>query len=230
MEQRYHNSTNEVKGMSTEQLRSNFLIEELMQENKLNLIYSHYDRMIIGGAVPSNTVLELKNEPELRAEFFLERRELGIINVGGNGEVNVDGIPFALGTKDCLYVGKGSKSVTFSSDDAKTPAVFYLLSAPAHKEYSTKLMKKEDAMPTTVGSMETSNHRTIYKYIHKQGIESCQLVMGLTTLNTGSVWNTMPAHTHDRRMEVYFYFDIEAVKTVVHFYGPANRNPPFNGT
>jgi 4-deoxy-L-threo-5-hexosulose-uronate ketol-isomerase len=219
MEQRYHNSTNEVKGMGTEQLRSNFLIEELMQENKLNLIYSHYDRMIIGGVVPANSVLELKNEPELRAEFFLERRELGIINVGGNGKVVVDGISFNLRAKDCLYVSKGSKKVTFSSDDAKNPAVFYLLSAPAHKEYNTQLMKKEDAMPTTVGSMETSNHRTIYKYIHKQGIESCQLVMGLTTLNTGSVWNTMPAHTHDRRMEVYFYFDIEAGQTVVHFMG-----------
>ncbi|POY35842.1 5-dehydro-4-deoxy-D-glucuronate isomerase [Solitalea longa] len=219
MEQRYHNSPNETKNMNTEQLRNNFLIDNLMQADKLTLVYSHYDRMIIGGAVPATTPLTLNNEAELRADFFLERRELGIINVGGNGKVEVDGKVYELGVKDCLYVGRGQKRVVFSSDNSQNPAVYYLLSAPAHKEYATQLMKKEDATPTTVGSLETSNHRTIYKYIHKQGIESCQLVMGLTTLNTGSVWNTMPSHTHDRRMEAYFYFDVQPGQAVVHFMG-----------
>ena len=219
MKQSYHNSQREVKGMNTAELREQFLVDELMKESEIAFTYSHYDRVIIGGAVPTSSALALENFPMLRAEFFLERREMGVINVGGAGSVSVDGKEYALSKKDCLYVGRGSKSVDFSSASAAEPAVFYILSTPAHQEYPTTLMKAADATPVTLGSAETSNHRTIYKYIYADGIQSCQLVMGLTILNTGSVWNTMPAHTHDRRMEAYFYFDLAEDQTIFHFMG-----------
>ena len=219
MKQRYHNSPKEVMQMSTADLRENFLIENVMQPCTLQLTYSHYDRVIIGGVVPAGSAVALENFENLKAEFFLERRELGVINVGGPGSIEVDGQDYALGKLDCLYVGRSSRNVLFKSDDAAQPARYYLLSAPAHHDYPTTFMPKEQAMPTTIGSLETSNERTIYKYIHKEGIQSCQLVMGLTILNTGSVWNTMPAHTHDRRMEAYFYFDVPEDQAVVHFMG-----------
>jgi len=219
MEQRYHNSTKEVKQMNTAELRDNFLIPAIMQPDQVSLTYSHYDRVIIGGVMPVSKTLELPNYPELRAEYFLERRELGIINVGGAGEIEVNGQAYSLDKQDCLYVGKGSISVSFKSLNLDNPALYYVLSAPAHHEYPAALMKKEEAMPTQMGALETSNERTIYKYIHKDGIQSCQLVMGLTVLATGSVWNTMPAHTHDRRMEAYFYFDVKENQAVVHFMG-----------
>lgn len=219
MKQRYHNSPKEVMQMSTADLRENFLIENVMQPGTLQLTYSHYDRVIIGGVVPAGSAVALENFENLKAEFFLERRELGVINVGGPGSIEVDGQRYSLGKLDCLYVGRSSRNVLFKSDDAAQPARYYLLSAPAHHDYPTTFMPKEQAMPTTIGSLETSNERTIYKYIHKEGIQSCQLVMGLTILNTGSVWNTMPAHTHDRRMEAYFYFDVPEDQAVVHFMG-----------
>lgn len=219
MQQRYHNSPQEVKQMNTAQLRENFVITDLMQPGQVNLTYSHYDRIIIGGAVPTETALVLENYGMLKAEYFLERRELGVINVGGHGEIEVDGETYPLNKLDGLYVGRGSRQVTFKSANSAQPAVFYLLSASAHCAYPTTLMQKEGAMPTTIGSPETSNQRTIYKYIHKEGLKSCQLVMGLTTLSVGSVWNTMPAHTHDRRMEAYFYFDVSEDQAVVHFMG-----------
>jgi 4-deoxy-L-threo-5-hexosulose-uronate ketol-isomerase len=219
MKQRYHNSPKEVMQMSTADLRENFLIENVMQPGTLQLTYSHYDRVIIGGVVPAGSAVALENFENLKAEFFLERRELGVINVGGPGSIEVDGQHYSLGKLDCLYVGRSSRNVLFKSDDATQPARYYLLSAPAHHDYPTTFMPKEQAMPTTIGSLETSNERTIYKYIHKEGIQSCQLVMGLTILNTGSVWNTMPAHTHDRRMEAYFYFDVPDDQAVVHFMG-----------
>lgn len=219
MKQRYHNSPKEVMQMSTADLRENFLIENVMQPGTLQLTYSHYDRVIIGGVVPAGSAVALENFENLKAEFFLERRELGVINVGGPGSIEVDGQDYSLGKLDCLYVGRSSRNVLFKSDDAAQPARYYLLSAPAHHDYPTTFMPKEQAMPTTIGSLETSNERTIYKYIHKEGIQSCQLVMGLTILNTGSVWNTMPAHTHDRRMEAYFYFDVPEDQAVVHFMG-----------
>lgn len=205
--------------MNTSELREQFLIEDLMTNGEIKLTYSHYDRIIVGGAVPTNGSLALENFPMLRAEFFLERREMGVINVGGHGSISVDGKAYDLAKKDCLYIGRGSKEISFSSKDAGTPAEFYILSAPAHKEYPTTLMKEADATPVTLGSAETSNHRTIYKYIYADGIQSCQLVMGLTTLKTGSVWNTMPSHVHDRRMEAYFYFDLAADQTIFHFMG-----------
>ncbi|MFD0748696.1 5-dehydro-4-deoxy-D-glucuronate isomerase [Mucilaginibacter calamicampi] len=219
MQQRYHHSSNEVKGMNTADLREHFLIEEMMKPGKMCFTYSHYDRIIIGGAVPEAEELPLKNMAMLKADYFLERREMGVINVGGPGTITVDGVLYNLEKKDCLYLGRGSKEVNFSSVLADEPAVFYMLSTPAHVAYPTSLLKAEDASPMTIGSVETSNHRTVYKYIFADGIKSSQLVMGLTVLNTGSVWNTMPAHTHDRRMEAYFYFDVPKGQTVFHFMG-----------
>ncbi|EHQ27762.1 5-dehydro-4-deoxy-D-glucuronate isomerase [Mucilaginibacter paludis] len=219
MEQRYHNSAKEVSTMTTAELRGNFLVDSLMKADEISFVYSHYDRVIVGSAVPANGPISLPNYPELRAEYFLERRELGIINIGGPGEVVIDAQTFAINKLDCVFAGKGSKEVTFKSLDATNPAKYYLLSAPAHKEYPASLMKKEDATPVSIGSAETSNARTIYKYIHLDGIRSSQLVMGLTVLSTGSVWNTMPSHTHDRRMEMYFYFDVTPGQVVLHLMG-----------
>jgi 4-deoxy-L-threo-5-hexosulose-uronate ketol-isomerase len=219
MKQRYHNSQKEVKGMNTSELREQFLVDQLMVKGEINFTYSHYDRVIVGGAVPTSKKLALENFPMLRAEYFLERREMGVINVGGEGKIEVDGKFYDVNKKDCLYIGRGSKNISFSSASADEPALFYILSTPAHKEYDTNLMKESDATPVTMGAAETSNHRTIYKYIFADGLQSCQLVMGLTILNTGSVWNTMPAHVHDRRMEAYFYFDLAEEQTIFHFMG-----------
>ncbi len=205
--------------MDTQALRTNFLVQDLMRDGAIALVYTHYDRVIVGGAKPGAQPVALPNEAELRANYFLERRELGIINVGGRGHVVADGQSYELNKLDCLYVGKGVQSVSFASADPQQPACFYLLSAPAHQAYPTTLLKKEEAASSTVGSLETSNHRTIYKYIHAEGIQSAQLVMGLTILEKGSVWNTMPAHTHTRRMEAYFYFDIPGNQRVFHLMG-----------
>lgn len=219
MEQRYHNSAKEVSTMTTAEMRANFLVNGLMQPGEIKFVYSHYDRVIVGSVVPVDQPIVLGNYPELRAEYFLERRELGIINIGGPGEIVVDNETFAIGKLDCVFAGKGVKEVIFKSVDKANPAQYYLLSAPAHQAYPTRLLKKEEAMPVTIGSAETSNLRTIYKYIHLEGIRSSQLVMGLTVLATGSVWNTMPSHTHDRRMEMYFYFDVQPSQVVMHFMG-----------
>jgi 4-deoxy-L-threo-5-hexosulose-uronate ketol-isomerase len=219
MEIRFQNSPKETSGMTTEELRKNFLCEDLMIDNAIQLVYSHYDRMIIGGVKPVDEVVELPNHDELRAEYFLERREMGIINVGGAGEVKADGENFSLNKLDCVYLGKGVKKISFGSKNENEPAQFYLLSAPAHQTYANRLMKKEEASPVTIGETKTANQRTIYKYIHAEGIKSCQLVMGLTVLAEGSVWNTMPAHTHTRRMEAYFYFDVPDGQRVIHLMG-----------
>jgi 4-deoxy-L-threo-5-hexosulose-uronate ketol-isomerase len=205
--------------MNTDELRNAFLVNNLMQDDAIQLVYSHYDRVIVGGAKPVNQKLFLDTDAELRADYFLQRREIGIINVGGKGKITVDDKVYELNKLDCLYIGKGAQKVFFESNDASTPAVFYLLSTPAHATYPTTLYTKEQALPATIGSIETSNERTIYKYIHADGIQSCQLVMGLTILSRGSVWNTMPAHTHTRRMEAYFYFDVDAAQRVFHFMG-----------
>jgi 4-deoxy-L-threo-5-hexosulose-uronate ketol-isomerase len=219
METRYAVSPKEVKGMDTNTLRANFLIENGIEAGQIHFCYTHFDRVIIGGAMPLTAGLTLGNYPELRADFFLQRREMGIINVGGDGTIEADGKTYTLRKLDCLYLGKNTEEVVFKSDAAESPAQFYLLSAPAHRDYPNRLLRREDASPMTVGSSETANHRTIYKYIHADGILSCQLVMGLTVLQTGSVWNTMPAHTHDRRMEAYFYFDIPDEHRVIHYMG-----------
>ena len=219
MEIRFEHSPKEVQGMTTDELRSSFLTDKLMQDDNIRLLYTHYDRVILGGAKPVRTKLSLETHPELKADYFLQRREIGIINVGGKGKVYAGAAEYELDKLDCLYIGRGVKRVEFSSLQPKHPAAFYLLSAPAHADYPVQLMPGQEAVPADVGSSETSNARTIYKYICADGIRSCQLVMGLTILKTGSVWNTMPAHTHTRRMEAYFYFDIPEQQRVFHLMG-----------
>lgn len=219
MEIRFQNSPREVKGMSTQDLRENFLVQQLMQANAVQLVYSHFDRVIVGGVMPVNNPVQLPNEPELRADYFLERREIGIINVGGAGKVEADGLVYELQKLDALYLGKGTRSVSFFSEVADQPAQYFILSAPAHHTYPNRRMQKEKATPVHLGEKATSNERTIYKYIHQEGIQSCQLVMGLTVLKEGSVWNSVPPHTHTRRMEVYFYFDIPEAHRVFHLMG-----------
>ncbi|HWI90520.1 MAG TPA: 5-dehydro-4-deoxy-D-glucuronate isomerase [Flavisolibacter sp.] len=219
MKQVYAVHPDDYKSYNTEGIRKNFLLESLFEAGKINFVYTHYDRMIVGGAMPTNSEIELLNFPILKADYFLERRELGIINVGGDGTVNVDGEKFTLSKLDCLYVGKGVQKVSFASLNASQPAVLYILSAPAHAKYPTTLLQKKDSESNSLGSLETSNQRTIYRYIHKNGIQSCQLVMGLTILDKGSVWNTIPPHTHDRRMEAYFYFDVPENQVVFHYMG-----------
>ena len=209
----------DFKSYQTALIRERFLVDQIVQPDQLNCAYTHYDRMIVGAANPVNNTLELPNYDNLRADYFLERREIGIINVAGAGEVVADGQTYTLNKLDCLYIGKGVKTVTFSSKNASEPAVYFLLSSPAHKTYPTTLMTNEQAVKVKAGSAATANDRTINKYIHLEGIQSCQLVMGLTILNTGSVWNTMPAHTHDRRMECYFYFDLPQGNKIFHYMG-----------
>jgi 4-deoxy-L-threo-5-hexosulose-uronate ketol-isomerase len=212
-------SSKETAQMNTAALREHFLLESLIDADTVRLAYTHYDRMIVGGVKPVNKRVELGNYDNLKSAFFLERREIGIINVGGTGRVYADDKVFEVNKLGCVYVGKGIGKVLFESTNADRPAVFFLLSAPAHQSYPTTHFTKEDASPVTLGSSETCNNRTIYKYIHNEGIKSCQLVMGLTVLASGSIWNTMPAHVHDRRMEAYFYFDVQEGHTVFHFMG-----------
>jgi 4-deoxy-L-threo-5-hexosulose-uronate ketol-isomerase len=206
--------------MNTEELRETFLLEGMFEPGEIEFAYVDLDRTVIGSAVPVVETLSLETEPELRADYFLERRELGVLNVGGAGSVVVDGIEYELGKLDCLYVGRGNEAVTFSSKDSADPAYFYLLSYPAHKEYPTAMVKFSDLKGLELGSVETCNKRTIYKAIYRDGIKSCQLVMGFTLLASGSNWNTMPAHTHMRRSEVYFYFDVDPAHRVFHLMGP----------
>ena len=189
-----------------------------MQKGKVNLTYTHYDRYIAGSAVPEKP-LKLETIDPLKAEYFLERRELGIINVGANGAVEVDGTTYVLGHKDALYIGRGAKEVIFKSDEADKPAKFYLNSAPAHAHYPTKKVSLAEANKLELGSLETANHRTVNQMIIGGVVTTCQLQMGMTELKTGSVWNTMPAHVHDRRMEVYFYLDVPEGQSVCHFMG-----------
>ena len=219
METRYESSPREVERMNTKELRENFLVESVYSDDAINFVYTHYDRLIVGGAKPVNKTLELSTYDALKSDYFLERREIGIINVGGGGSVEADGQSYDLDKYSCLFLGKGTKSVKFSSTDSTNPALFYLLSTPAHKEFPATLFTKEQAFPMTIGSPETSNHRTVYKYIHKDGIRSCQLVMGLTILHNGSIWNTIPPHVHDRRSEIYLYFDVQENHGVMHFMG-----------
>lgn len=219
MEIRFTQSPAETASMQTEALRTNFLISNLFKDNKINLTYTHYDRVIIGGVKPVNETVILPNPSELRAEYFLERREMGIINVGGKGKVIADGVTYIISKMDCLYLGKGTKEVSFISEEGNQPALFYILSAPAHHSYPAAICTKQDAQPVELGAVTTSNKRTVYKYIHLEGIKSCQLVMGLTVLEEGSVWNSVPPHTHTRRMEVYFYFDLPEENRVFHFMG-----------
>ena len=212
--------------MTTAELRETFLVEDLFNSSRIDLVYVDLDRTVIGSAVPGRTALVLETQPELRSEYFLERRELGALNVGGPGTITVDGAAYKLGKLDCLYAGRGAKSVTFESDDAENPAAFYLLSYLAHTSYPTAMVHFANLKGLELGSLETCNKRTIYKAIYADGIKSCQLVMGFTILAPGSNWNTMPPHTHMRRSEVYFYFDVDPAHRIVHLMGPpdATRN------
>ena len=220
MEIRFETSPREAATLDTAALREQFHLPGLMIDDQVVLVYSHYDRVIIGGAKPVKKTLTLPNPGELKADYFLERREIGIINVGGEGKVEADGKQYGMNKLDCVYLGKETKKVSFASANKKDPAVFYLLSEPAHHKYPNKLMPKAKATPVDMGDQSTSNERTIYKYIHLDGIRSCQLVMGLTVLKPGSVWNSVPPHTHTRRMEAYFYFDVPEQHRVFHFMGP----------
>lgn len=218
MEVRFAANPLDVKNYDTRRLREDFLIPSLFIPGTVKMVYSQVDRIIIGSACPVKPV-KLEAGEELRAEYFLERREMGIINIGESGTVTVDGKAYELNTRDGLYIGKGSKEIIFSSSTPSNPAKFYFNSVPAHMTYPTQKIEIEKAEPENLGSLETSNKRTIYKYIHPAGVKSCQLVMGMTVLEPGSVWNTMPCHTHDRRMEVYLYFNIPETAVVFHYMG-----------
>lgn len=205
--------------MSTDEIRESFLVDTLFREDGISMVYSDVDRAIVGSAVPATGTLTLESAPELRAETFCERRELGVLNIGGPGTVSVDGVEHVLAPRDGLYVGRGSKAISFASDSARAPARYYLLSFPAHADHPTVRIRQSEAEPVRLGSREACNQRTIYKLIHPGGARSCQLVMGFTVLEPGCVWNTMPPHTHERRMEVYLYFDLPANARVFHFMG-----------
>lgn len=223
MEVRQGANARDVKGYDTERLRNDFLIQNLFPADDFKLVYSQIDRIIVGGCMPVNKELTLEAGSELKAAYFLERREMGIINIGGNGTVTVDGKDYKFKYKDGMYIGMGAKEIKFASDDAANPAKFYFNSAPAHKTYPTVFIDPaKDILPENkkeLGCLESANHRTINKYILPGQVESCQLEMGMTCLEPGSVWNTMPCHTHDRRMEVYFYFEIPEEDIVVHYMG-----------
>jgi 4-deoxy-L-threo-5-hexosulose-uronate ketol-isomerase len=210
-------------GMTTAQLRETFLINSLYNPGALHLAYVDLDRAVVGFAAPVAAPIPLAADDALRAEYFTERRELGVLNIGGQGRIHIDGDCFSLGNLDCLYIGRGAKNVVFESADPHSPAVFYLLSYPAHAAHPTTLVRKDQASRVELGSAEACNHRTIYKYIHLDGAQSCQLVMGVTHLHPGSAWNTMPAHTHMRRSEIYMYFNLSDDARVFHLMGPPDE-------
>lgn len=218
-EVRYASSPDDVKAYDTQKLRDKFLIENLMAPGVINFVYTHYDRFMSGSAVPTDKPLKLETFDELKSDYFLERRELGIINVGGKGAVTVNGTEYMLENKEALYIGKGSENVEFSSDSKNNPANFYLNSTPAHKTFPTKKIGINEVETIELGTPETANARTLRKYIVNSVVDVCQLQMGMTTIKTGSSWNTMPAHVHDRRMEIYFYFEVPEDQAVCHFMG-----------
>ena len=223
MDIRYSASPNDVKRYTTEELRKEFLIENLYEADSVIAVYSHVDRMVTLGCMPVNETVSIDKGIDIWANFgtkyFLERREIGIFNIGGAGTITVDGKVYELGYKDCLYITMGAKEVLFASADPACPAKFYMVSAPAHRSYETRLLKLADANKRPTGEMETSNKRTINQFIHPAVLKTCQLSMGMTVLEPGSVWNTMPAHTHERRMEIYMYFEVPEHQVVFHMMG-----------
>ncbi|WP_211749734.1 5-dehydro-4-deoxy-D-glucuronate isomerase [Paenibacillus sp. Marseille-Q4541] len=219
MQNRYASHPNEVKNYDTKRLREEFLIEQLFAKDELVTVYSHVDRYIVGSAVPESKDIKLEVPlKDIGTDFFLARREVGIINIGGHGTVSADGVRYEVGAKECLYIGLGVKEVIFHSGAGEVPQ-FYFVSTPAHHAYPTVKATQEDATPSHLGSIASSNERTIYKYIHEGGIKSCQLVLGITELDAGNMWNTMPAHTHNRRSEVYLYFNLPEQGAVFHMMG-----------
>ena len=209
--------------MTTAQIREAFLIDALYEPGSLTLAYVDLDRAVVGMAAPLDAALTFEADQTLRANYFTERRELGALNIGGRGSIRVDGDEYKLENLDCLYIGRGTQNISFDSVHTSTPAIFYLLSYPAHATYPTALIRKSEANPTELGSIESCNRRTVCKYIHLEGAKSCQLVMGVTHLHSGSAWNTMPAHTHMRRSEVYMYFNLGEDARVFHLMGPAEE-------
>ncbi|MBN1820922.1 MAG: 5-dehydro-4-deoxy-D-glucuronate isomerase [Prolixibacteraceae bacterium] len=218
-EERYAYHPDDFKTYDTERIRKEFLVEKVMEEGKIRLVHTLIDRYIVGGAVPTTEPLKLETVESLKASYFCERREVGVISVAGPGSVIVDGTEYKMNFKDAIYIGKGSKEVVFKSDDTSNPAHFYINSAPAHKEFPVRHVTMADANVLHMGSPETSNLRDINQLLINTVIDTCQLQMGMTELKPGSIWNTMPAHTHGRRNEVYFYFDVPEGQAVCHFMG-----------
>jgi 4-deoxy-L-threo-5-hexosulose-uronate ketol-isomerase len=223
MEFRKCASPEETKQMDTQRLRKEYLVENLMQEGKINMVFTHHDRLILGGAVPGKKELKLDGGSEIKAEYLLERRELGIILISGSGAVRVDGKEYPMALKECLYIGRGVRDVILINKGTGASAEFYFASAPAHTGYPVHKMTTAEAEPQAMGSREQANERVIYKYIHPDGIKSCQLMLGFTELKTGSIWNTMPPHLHERRMEAYLYFDLPENDRVWHFMGEVDE-------
>jgi 4-deoxy-L-threo-5-hexosulose-uronate ketol-isomerase len=222
-EERFASHPNDVRNYGTSQLREEFLIEKIFEVDRINLTYTGFDRFITGGAMPVKKELSLEAIDPLKAKHFCDRREVGIINIGGEGTVIVDGKDYVLNHKDAIYIGMGVKSVVLKSNVSKAPAMFYINSAPAHHAFPTKKIAKSDAITMYLGKAEEANERQIFQYIVKATVESCQLQMGITSLKTGNVWNTMPPHTHNRRMEVYFYTDLDPSQAICHFMGPGQE-------
>ncbi|MCQ2204931.1 MAG: 5-dehydro-4-deoxy-D-glucuronate isomerase [Bacteroidales bacterium] len=222
-ELRYASHPDDAKSYDTKRLRKEFLIETLFTMDDINMVYSLYDRYIVGGIMPAWKSVVLETVEDLKSEYFLERRELGIINVGGKAIITADDETFELGYKEMLYIGRGKKNVTFTSSDPHEPAKLYFNSAPAHKEYPSKKVTKGEADIMVLGSMEGANHRQINRMIINSVVPTCQLQMGMTELKPGSVWNTMPAHVHNRRMEAYFYFEVPEDQAVCHFMGQVDE-------
>ena len=224
MEVRYAPNDEAYQRMTTRELRSAFVIENLFTPGVVTMLYSDVDRVIVGSAVPTDRPLKIEaSRKEMAAEYFTERREVGIINIGGKGAIRAGSSEHKMEFKDLLYIGRGTKEIECRSDDPKNPALFYVASFPAHAAYPTTHVRFADAAKNSLGSSQTANARTINKYIHTEGVKSSQLVMGLTELNEGSVWNTMPPHTHQRRMEVYMYFGLDQDSFVMHFMGKPNE-------
>jgi 4-deoxy-L-threo-5-hexosulose-uronate ketol-isomerase len=219
VELRYASHPSDAKNYDTARLRKEFLIEDVFIPDEITLIYSMYDRYMVGGAMPVNNELKLETADELKSVNFLDRREMGIINVGGDAVIHAGNNIYQLGLKEALYLGKGTNDVVFKSVNKDNPAKLYINSAPAHHTFPSKKVTLADADKVVLGSMESSNHRTVNKLLVNSVIETCQLQMGMTELRTGSVWNTMPAHTHNRRMEAYFYFEVPEKQTICHFMG-----------
>jgi len=220
IEERFAVHIDDYKHYDTEKLRKHFLIEKIFEDDQIHFVYTHYDRMMVGGAKPINKAVTLEPVDQQKAEHFLDRRELGAINIGGDGIVTVDGTEYELESKSAIYVGRGTKEVSFRSVDASNPAKFYLNSAPAHHAYPTKKVGMGDANVLELGSSDTCNERRVNQLLINGIIETCQLQMGMTELQPGSIWNTMPVHTHTRRMEAYFYFNVPEDQAVCHFMGP----------
>jgi 4-deoxy-L-threo-5-hexosulose-uronate ketol-isomerase len=219
MEQRYATNPAQIPGMDTDELRAQFLVPEIFVPGEITVVYTHHDRIVLGGAVPAGERLSLPGYPEIRSDYFLEHREVGIINVGGPGTVTADGELYELVTGACLYLGRGIREVVFADADDSAGAQFYLFSAPAHTSYPSALVSPGEGTVRELGDQLTSNRRTLNQYIHENGVKSCQIVMGVTELHPGSMWNTMPAHTHDRRTECYLYFDVPEDARVIHLLG-----------